>query len=602
MLDARTGCSRTDIMSLVDSPYAAPEELFTAACSSALHPMHAIAASTHYIRVFDQRYLAHPVVAWRHNLSTHDPPIYLQTCEIPQYEDGQAAVILAASEQSSLVASYVYGQHAGDQPYVSIEQGMLKASTKSARIGVAIQDLLAVDVSESPDMLLDFSYVPKHLTARLSGLSLQLLPREPKVGRASVDAVCMTADESGAVVGRRLLLIPRSRRQIGSKPSRLKSTFNPVFKAPIWTDFRRKQGAVVDGMGLVLYDKAHNDMRKEQFWAELRKRVVMYKRVDMRVPYRYLLGTTNATSANGLDPNNKDGWRDSFAIQLDNVAKTQVTASVSGLDLTIFANGALSNAPNIVLKSELPSWSASGEGIRDAFLLMQDGELLEVKDVADCVYSNANGAAKSQQANGCQPLRDTQRSGTYSELERIFGTLDSPANVHVSTALARAAKDIELQNVRVRSAADAAQQANRHITVSRASAESDILPRLDAMAEKWSVPARQLGALWSVVGAQQLQTSNAQVSSEQYSRSQKKRPDRWMSSATVSQNESGSSQQTVRPASQFGQAPMAPPVALSLSRSMDAFAFASQSFTQAGRSQQPSQLSQAKKKTRRAGF
>ncbi|KAJ2584236.1 hypothetical protein GGH95_000519 [Coemansia sp. RSA 1836] len=627
MLDARSGCSRTNIMSLTDSLHAAADELFTAACPSALHPMHAIAASTHYIRVFDQRYLAQPVVAWRHNLSTYDPPIYLQTCEIPQCESGQAAAILAASAQSSRVASYVYGQHGSDQPYASIEQTMLKSSTKSARISEDIQDLLALDLKESPDMTICYTYISSHLTSQLSGLSLQLLPREPgatlgdsvgegsRVASKSVDAVCMTIDESGAVVGRRLLLIPRSERKIGSKPGKLKSSFNPVFKAPIWTNFCPSQGAVVDGMGLLLYDKARNDERKESFWAELRKRGISHRRVDMREPYRCLLKATNtmleSDSANGLEPSGNVRWSAAFATQLGVVAR-QAAANVSGLDLANWAIGALSNAPHFVMQSELPSWSASGEGIRDAFLSMRDGEL-DGEEVADRIYSDAIGAI-----NACQPLLGTSRSESYSELERIFGTLHSSSNVHVTTALARAAKDIDLADVRVRSVA----ASSRQVSVSRGSTGSDILSRLETLAGQWSAPAQKLSDMWTAAsqppGSRPSQASNTQISTGQFSHSLKRRSDQWQSSAAASQKAARSHSQKVfsssqrtpaePPASQFApssflssQARVAPPVAHTLSGSMDAFAFASQSHTRTGRSQ-PS-LSQAKKKkTRKSGF
>ncbi|KAJ2746755.1 hypothetical protein GGI20_001085 [Coemansia sp. BCRC 34301] len=608
MLDARAGCSRTDIMSLADSPYAAHDELFTAACPSALHPMHAIAASTHYIRVFDQRYLAQPVVAWRHNLSTYDPPIYLQTCKIPHYEGGQAAAILAASAQSSHVASYVYGQRASDHPFVSIEQGMLTSSTKSVRIGEAIQDMLAIDPKESPDMTLCFTYISRHFTSPLSGLSLCLLPRghnaspsdsageDSRVAPASTDAVCMTVDESGAVVGRRLLLIPRSKRKIGNKLGKLKSCFNPVFKAPIWTDFHRSQGAVIDGVGLMLYDKVGNDKRKEVFWAELRKRGIAYRRTDMRAAYQCLLGATDTMSAdgsaNGLESSGNARWSDVFAAQLAIIAETQMT-SMSGYDLANLALGDLSNAPYMVTLSELPSWSISGEGIRDAFLSIQDGEL-ECEEAVNRIYSDVVDATEARKSS-----LDASRSETYRELEQIFGAVHSLSNVHVATALARAAKDVDLANVRLRSATASSEQANGRMTVVHGGTESGILSRLEALAEQWSAPAQQLNELWTAGSQQpqssQSQASRTQISSGRFSHLHRRR---------LVQKAAGSSQRTVAepPATQFSQTRIAPPVAHTLSEAMDAFAFVSQSLTQTGRSQ-PSSFSQAKKKkTRKLGF
>ncbi|KAJ2025060.1 hypothetical protein IWW57_003516 [Coemansia sp. S610] len=596
MLDSRSGTSRTDIMSLVDSPFAATDELFTAICPSPLHPMQAIAASTHYIRVYDQRNLSQPVVAWRHNLSTYDPPIYLQACAIPQYEDGVAAVVLAASEKSSRVASYVYGQHASDHPYVSIEQTMLKSSTKSASVGEAIQDMLAIDMKETPDMTMGYTYISSHLSSRLSGLSLQLLPPsksganadadELKAAPKSTDAVCITVDEAGALVGRRLLLIPRARRQIGSKAGKLRSAFNPAFKAPLWTGARVSLGAVVDGMGLVLFDKVSNDQRKERFWTELRKRGVAYTRKDMRAAYRYLLGTEGAApvgrAANGLDASSSDLWSDYFASELEKVAEAKSTASVTGFEFVNLAFNALTNAPNLTMKDELPSWSACGEGVRDALLSVPDGEI-DNEEVSDSVSSAVVNSLRNLQIKDSRSSPQiVDSSSTYRGLERIFGATQSSSDAHTQAALARAAKDLALVNLRLGSGAESSEQPSRQAIACRGLPELDIQPKLEALAEQWSVPAKQLGNIWTM-GSQpkpkQSLPGSSQAGSSQLARSLKRRPGQ---SQAISQ---------IAPLAHTQPQPI-----------MDAFAMASQSLTQARRSQPSSSRSQAKKKIRKAGF
>ncbi|KAJ2491437.1 hypothetical protein IWW37_002321 [Coemansia sp. RSA 2050] len=617
MLDSRSGSSRTDIMSLVDSPFAAEDELFTAICPSSLHPMQAIAASTHFIRVYDQRNLSQPVVAWRHNLSTYDPPIYLQACAIPQYEDGRAAVILAASEQSSRVASYVYGQHASDHPYVSIEQAMLKSSTKATSVGEAVQDMLAIDMKESPDMTLCYTYISSHLSSRLSGLSLQLLPppkpdtnasaEELKAAPKSTDAVCITIDESGALVGRRLLLIPRARRQIGNKTGKLRSVFNLSFRAPIWTGARISLGAVVDGMGLVLFDKVSNDQRKESFWAELRKRGVAYTRKDMRAPYQYLLGAEGAApvggATNGLDASGSDMWSDYFASELEKIAEAKPTARVTGFEFVSVAFSSLTSAPNLTMKDELPSWSACGEGIRDALLSVPDGEI-DSEEVSDSVSNAVVNSLRNLQT------RDTRlspqivdSSGTYRELERIFSATQSSSGAHAQAALARAAKDLALVHLRLGSGAGPSEQPSRHAVACRGLPELDILPKLEALAEQWSVPAKQLGSMWTM-GLQpkpkQSLPGNSQVGSSQLSRPLKRRPGQSQAIAGLPSSQLASSQARIAlPAS--SQARIAPPAHTQPQPVMDAFAMASQSLTQARRSQ-PSSHKQAKKKIRKSGF
>ncbi|KAJ1945393.1 hypothetical protein EC988_005764, partial [Linderina pennispora] len=125
-LDTRTNCKRVSVLDLRESRFAFENELFTAAVPSAMHPMHAAAASTHVIRIFDQRYLKQPIMAWKHNCLGDDPPVFLDTAVLPNSTYSRATVVMAASRESLDVSSYVYGQDSAAGPFISIEQHMLK--------------------------------------------------------------------------------------------------------------------------------------------------------------------------------------------------------------------------------------------------------------------------------------------------------------------------------------------------------------------------------------------------------------------------------------------------------------------------------------------
>ncbi|KAJ2772451.1 hypothetical protein IWQ57_001760, partial [Coemansia nantahalensis] len=211
-LDARVGCTRTAVMSLAESPFASTGEVFTAICPSALHPLHAVAASSHAIRVFDQRYLRQPVMAWAHGCTPADPPIYLQSEMLPGFAGGHAACIFAATERSSRVYGFVYGQGGSDQPYSSLDQFMLRPGTHASSSHEAVQDVLAIDPQSSEDMTSAYTHVAEYPTARLAGFSFHLLdiPVDTAGTGVAVDAVCVCVDELGAVVGHHIVVAPNA--------------------------------------------------------------------------------------------------------------------------------------------------------------------------------------------------------------------------------------------------------------------------------------------------------------------------------------------------------------------------------------------------------
>ncbi|KAJ2704201.1 TATA box-binding protein-associated factor RNA polymerase I subunit C, partial [Coemansia spiralis] len=190
-LDARAGRTQTAIMTLRDSPFASSGEVFTAVCPSALHPLHAVAASSHAIRVFDQRYLRQPVMAWALGSTPADPPIYLQSELLPGSAAGHAACIFAATEKSSRVYGYVYGQGGSDQPYTSLDQFMLRPGSHTSPGHEAIQDALAVDPQSNEDMTSAYTHVSEYPTARLAGFAFHCLDTAADTagGGPVVDAV-----------------------------------------------------------------------------------------------------------------------------------------------------------------------------------------------------------------------------------------------------------------------------------------------------------------------------------------------------------------------------------------------------------------------------
>ncbi|KAJ1734261.1 TATA box-binding protein-associated factor RNA polymerase I subunit C [Coemansia biformis] len=292
-LDARAGRTQTAIMSLPESPFALSGEAFTAICPSALHPLHAVAASTHAIRVFDQRYPKQPVMAWEHGSTPADPPIYLQSSRLPNYADGHAACILAATEKSSRIYCYVYGQGGSDQPYTSLDQSVLRPAAHASTVYETIQDALAIDPQRSEDMTSAYTHIAEYPTARLAGFSLSFMA--PVDGtdagvagtRAPADSVCVSVDELGAVVGHHVVVAPSASTGNGFKAPA--SAHSGLLYSGVWNAAREVDGTIIDGMNLVLRERRSTDGTREATWAELRKRSEAYIRTDMSQAYRGLL-------------------------------------------------------------------------------------------------------------------------------------------------------------------------------------------------------------------------------------------------------------------------------------------------------------------------
>ncbi|KAJ2356721.1 hypothetical protein H4S01_006643, partial [Coemansia sp. RSA 2610] len=252
VLDARATAVRTTLMSLKESPFAYRGEAFTAICPSALHPLHAVAASTHAIRVFDQRYPKQPIIAWEHGWVPFDPPVYLESTRLSDYTQGSAAGIFAATERSARVYSYIYGQGANDQPYTSLSQHLLRPTTSAANVFETIQVPLAIDPHDTLDYTSGHTYIADYPTGRLAGFSTRLVASrtgtETKRDQvlANGSAVCICLDSFGAVTGHRFVVAPDSDT---SNETTSGESACPANLA-LWKNAREIDGAILDGASL----------------------------------------------------------------------------------------------------------------------------------------------------------------------------------------------------------------------------------------------------------------------------------------------------------------------------------------------------------------
>ncbi|KAJ1663836.1 TATA box-binding protein-associated factor RNA polymerase I subunit C [Coemansia sp. RSA 1813] len=365
-LDSRAGKSSLEpLLSLKQSEFAFGSESLTAVLPSELHPMHAVVASTHALRIFDQRYPGKPILTWSVPQVQSDPPVYLHSALLPNYEDGKAAAIFATARGSSQTYSFVYGQRDQDSPYVSLEQGMLKSAASTATIRETIQDSLAIDPQEHKDMVAAHTFSNIYPTAPLAGFAPSLVPPETtqkgsrSASKASfAEVVCIAVDELGKVVGHRLSIAPSANAASASS----------IAANRRWTDFSVNDGVLVDGMGIVLQSKESRRQYQENAWAEIRKRALAYQRVDMQNAYRYLAdGEAVQSEASKLTNGaaSLDGLASALAHALPVVASSRKTA----FDLV---SEMLAGLPAPGASTQLPSWSSASTSLRSGLLQLKD--------------------------------------------------------------------------------------------------------------------------------------------------------------------------------------------------------------------------------------
>ncbi|KAJ2523914.1 TATA box-binding protein-associated factor RNA polymerase I subunit C [Coemansia sp. RSA 2049] len=469
-LDGRIGLANpTPLLSLNQSAFAFSNERITTVLPSALHPMHAIVASTHALRVFDQRYPGKPVIAWSMAHMQNDPPVYLHSELLSNYEDGKAAIILATSKMSTQTLSFVYGKHSRDSPYVSLEQGMLKSVTPTSTIRETIQDPLAIDPQEHKNLVSAYSFSGDYPTAPLVGLAMCLTFPEKgrKVGGGyyNINGVyagmaCISVDEVGKVVGRQALIAPSANATALAK----KSTYKQ------WAGFKEREGALIDGMNTVLQSKKNREECQERAWNEIRKHSLAYRRVNMQDIYKYLvdgelvLPSTRYTWRNRYKQRNESDPKEEMVN--GNVVTVDVLASALGSILPELASDrktafdlvdlvlAKAPVPRPRASAQLLSWYGVGKKLRRGLIMLKKKELEG--------YLLANAPPEVARF-----LLDISRRYVKPKLpRRVDGASTDPAlqvlsslfvakhlymahNPHYESAIMRAAEDVALARFRI---------------------------------------------------------------------------------------------------------------------------------------------------------
>ncbi|KAJ2078728.1 hypothetical protein H4R24_004281 [Coemansia sp. RSA 988] len=448
-LDARTKLKNTTIMSLSQTPFAYKGETFTAVSTSALHPLHAVAASSHAIRVFDQRYLKQPVVAWEHGFPRSDPPIFLQTTLLPNYTKGRAACIFAATEESSRVFGYVYGQTTNDQPYTSLNQMALRPITDVSMACENIQDTLAIDSYDNQDTILRNTHITEYPTARLAGVSFRFLPSEtagaenPDCIHSAMDAVCVCVNELGAVIGNHIVVgTGDSTSTPFSVPD---STYGKVLGSAVWRNARGMGNATIDGMNMLFQSNESRIHKREEMWTELGKRSEICKFVDMTKVYKDLLYSLDKRDNKGSDiihPPSPQQLGEELVQQLNNVSTRETSAYQ-----------VLSAASSEHLRS------GGGFSIERSLQLVDDAwlrrQLLSLRDSSGEQEIQETPVPGSTHTNGFDTTDVARRhsvpkNATARALESLFPHNNPQQSIHSCDALHRAAEDVELASMRLR--------------------------------------------------------------------------------------------------------------------------------------------------------
>lgn len=527
-LDGRTAVHKpcqTTIMDLTKSPFAYRDELITAISPSALHPLHAVVASTQFIRVFDQRYLAQPVMAWKHGLDSSDPPLYLQSHTIPGYRNGKAAAIWSASRASSQIDSFVYGQLGEGMPYVSLDQSMLKSSLKRTREGEAIQQKLALDIDPAEVSISTVAAFSDPLHSLLSGMFVCpfTLPSTSAVERRSsstTDFVCLELDLTSALVGHHIIVRGRHDIPVNFGRESEESLYNTVLGMPsIWTDFAiNSDSAIVDGMGIVLFDRETDDKRKKAFWAELRERLISFERIGFKEMYNYLLNNICPSStladngsaigfSNSVTTGDYSVWHKRFVDGVVGKVSETCSSDTSAFVISDIAIYALLKGLWPSFGQELHSWTGNGGKIRDVLCNLGDGSYdtsLGEDGLPGIVRRLCEKLLSEHAMDVCEEdsAIKEQESQTFKELCEIFVPNNRQQqqvfSPQVKAALTRAAQDIDLCNTRIQYQPDKDSKSDDSELVVRRNAEhTEVPPELLKLANKHlSEPARLLNDLW----------------------------------------------------------------------------------------------------------
>ncbi|KAJ1964694.1 hypothetical protein GGI12_001263 [Dipsacomyces acuminosporus] len=369
-----------------------------------------------------------------------------------------------ASKESSRIETFIYGQHSDDVPYISIEQSMLKQSTGASSVQETIQEALAIDPMENAKMTIGHGHVDRYTTPHLTGFAFCIMPQTPDPQAlddgvsAAIDAVCVVIDELGALIGHQLqIMASANTNTTGTNTTGTDTIYTPVFKSSIWQNSRVYEQAVIDGMGLVLMDKAAVDERRESYWSELRGRGMRYDRVDLQQVYQYLVQDVRSETgglvqtANGEVADYSSLTRKAQSGVLKKIAD-MASRPISAYDISSAVISVLSSN-GAGLAKELPSWTEDGKRIREVLLSLDPETLRErwrsggLSELMEIVCEKAS-ACRDKDNNGANNNDKDDDEHIQQALCSKFASA-SLSNSLTKASIGRASSDIKLANVRL---------------------------------------------------------------------------------------------------------------------------------------------------------
>ncbi|KAJ1802598.1 hypothetical protein LPJ56_007158, partial [Coemansia sp. RSA 2599] len=305
--------------------------LITAAKASALHPLHAVVASTHSVSIYDRRYTRQPLLAWALQ-SPDDPPVRIESAVV-----GGRGMLFAATKEAG-ISVFEYSQPAADGPFVSGLQTTLDLPRASVS---AMQDALAIDPTAET----------ASVRTALEGLAV--------CTGMHGDTMCLTLDALGGVAGVQLGPLAEGVPELG-----------------------HSEDAADAHCG-----------RREQAWSLVRRCGVPFERVDLRSVYRYLVegpqesakgSTAQSVFYGRRRPRAKASkWHPSLA-----GAANSLSANASAYSAALLATAKLATGEQL-LQTELPSWSSAGKDIYRQALAQDASAANDAMAFADLLHKQA---------------------------------------------------------------------------------------------------------------------------------------------------------------------------------------------------------------------
>ncbi|KAJ2592725.1 TATA box-binding protein-associated factor RNA polymerase I subunit C [Coemansia sp. RSA 1722] len=397
-LDSRASKTQTVFLDTTKSAFVHPGEIVTAARASESHPMHAIVASTHSIRIYDRRYTRQPLLAWALSSPTNDPPVRIESTVV-----GERSVLVAATA-SAEISVFEYSQHTADAPFVSNMQTALSLPPTSL---FAMQDALAVDPATKT----------APVRTKIEGLAVY----------TGMDGhtVCLTLDALGGIAA----------VQLGS---------------PVESTLKLEHS----------HDSAEEHCsRREYAWSLIRQCGVPFERVDMCPVYCYLADGPQASEKSGGSQSSSAKTNLDSSQALGLISPLAGVANPLPEDASAHAAALLVAADLVTtkpsLRTELPSWTPVGKSTyRKAFA--QDTPVASsTKEFVDQLRENVMPSAGNSQIEAPTLFLDSRQEShktVRAALELVFGACSSNSNNNdnfnrtalADRALDRAAADVAL--------------------------------------------------------------------------------------------------------------------------------------------------------------